>query len=146
MVDVVDKATRSRMMAGIRAKNTLPELQIRSLLHRNGFRYGLHRNDLPGKPDLALPKYRVVIFVHGCFWHGHQCAIFKWPSTNARFWRSKIEGNIARDHKSLTLLKQQGWKPIVLWECAIRHAARRHSLEKFIARLAGKIKAQKCLE
>lgn len=126
-------------MAGIRAKNTLPEMQIRSLLHRNGFRFRLHRNDLPGKPDLVLPKYGVVIFVHGCFWHGHKCAIFKWPRSNAKFWRSKIEGNIARDRKTLALLKQQGWKAIVLWECSIRHIARTNSFEKFIDRLSKKI-------
>lgn len=146
MVDVVDKAARSRMMSGIRAKNTKPELQVRSGLHRCGFRYGLHRKDLPGKPDLALPKYGVVIFVHGCFWHGHNCSAFRWPKSNVQFWKSKIEGNIARDRSSISQLKKQGWRVIVVWECAIRDAVRKNSIDKAIARLERKIKDKKCRE
>ena len=120
MADVVDKATRSRMMSGIRGKNTLPELQVRSLLHRAGFRFQLHRRDLPGKPDIALPKYGAVVFVHGCFWHGHRCSVFKWPKTNAEFWRQKILSNRKRDRRHLALLQGMGWRVLTVWDCALR--------------------------
>lgn len=89
MTDVVDKATRSRMMAGIKGKDTKPEMLIRSELHRRGFRFRKNVKDLPGKPDIVLPKYRAVIMVNGCFWHGHGCRLFKWPSTRPEFWREK---------------------------------------------------------
>lgn len=120
MADVVDKATRSRMMSSIRSKNTLPELQVRSLLHRAGFRFRLHRSDLPGKPDLVLPKHSAVIFVHGCFWHGHRCSIFKWPKSNVEFWREKITGNKKRDKRHAALLMDMGWRVLTIWECALR--------------------------
>jgi DNA mismatch endonuclease, patch repair protein len=90
MTDIVDSATRSRMMSGIRGKHTRPERMIRSALHRRGFRFRLHGN-LPGKPDLVLSRYHAVIFVHGCFWHGHECDLFRWPGTRKKFWREKIE-------------------------------------------------------
>ena len=120
MVDVVDKATRSRMMSGIRGRNTKPEMQIRSLLHRHGFRFRLHVRDLPGKPDIVLPRYRAVIFVHGCFWHGHGCSLFKWPNTRPDFWRTKIETNRANDHKAIESLLASGWRVGIVWECAMR--------------------------
>lgn len=120
MVDVVDKKTRSRMMSGIRAKNTTPEVRIRSLLHRNGFRFRLHRNDLPGKPDLTLPKYGAVIFVHGCFWHCHRCHMFKWPKSNASFWRKKITANRSRDRRCVAELLAKSWRVLTIWECALR--------------------------
>ncbi|MFD1557993.1 very short patch repair endonuclease [Paraburkholderia silviterrae] len=123
MVDVVDTATRSRMMSGIRARNTKPERLVRSLLHRRGFRFRLDVRELPGRPDIVLPRYRAVVFVHGCFWHGHQCALFKWPATRPEFWRAKIARNRTNDAKALAALAAQGWRVAVIWECALRGAA-----------------------
>lgn len=117
MADIVDKATRSRMMSGIRGKDTRPEMMVRRALHRAGFRYRLHDKRLPGKPDIVLPKYRTVIFVHGCFWHHHDCRHFKWPKTRPEFWREKIEGNVERDRKAFAELRELGWKIEVIWEC-----------------------------
>lgn len=117
MADIVDKATRSRMMSGIRGKDTKPEMIVRRALHRAGFRYRLHAKDLPGKPDIVLPKYRTVIFVHGCFWHMHNCKFFKWPKTRPDFWREKISKNVERDREYLSVLENLGWSPIVIWEC-----------------------------
>jgi DNA mismatch endonuclease, patch repair protein len=119
MVDVVDKATRSRMMAGIKGKNTKPELLLRSELHRRGFRFRLHARNLPGRPDLVFPKYRTVIFVHGCFWHGHSCKVFKWPQSNKLFWETKILGNRRRDRQSIRQLVKAGWRVLVIWECQV---------------------------
>ena len=119
MADVVDPATRSRMMSGIRGKNTKPELMIRKALHARGFRYRLHC-DLPGKPDICLPKHRAVIFVHGCFWHGHGCHLFKWPSTRPDFWRAKIERNCEVDRVAEDLLSSLGWRVAIVWECALK--------------------------
>ena len=118
MPDVVDKATRSRMMEGIGAKNTRPELVIRRGLHHLGFRFLLHDKRLPGKPDLVLPKYRAVIQVQGCFWHGHECALFKWPSTRQDFWRRKITGNRERDQRNLLALTDLGWRCLTIHEGA----------------------------
>lgn len=120
MADVVDAATRSRMMSGIRGKNTKPELLIRKALHARGFRYRLHCRDLPGNPDLCLPKYRAVIFVHGCFWHGHGCHLFKWPKTRPEFWREKIGRNCEVDAAALAKLAAQGWRVGIVWECALK--------------------------
>jgi DNA mismatch endonuclease, patch repair protein len=120
MSDVVDAATRSRMMAGIRSTDTTPERQVRSMLHRNGFRFSLRRKDLPGKPDIVLPKYGAVIFVHGCFWHRHRCDLFKWPKSNEDFWRDKLNTNALHDQKVVASLVQQGWRVMVIWECALR--------------------------
>jgi DNA mismatch endonuclease, patch repair protein len=122
--DVVDKATRSRMMAGIRGKDTKPELVIRRGLHRLGYRYVLHDKRLPGKPDLVLPKYRAVIQVQGCFWHGHDCDLFKWPGTRQDFWRQKITGNQGRDQRNLEQLGEQGWRVLTIWECALKGRGR----------------------
>ncbi len=120
MVDVVDKATRSRMMSGIRGKNTKPEILIRSLLHRQGFRFRLNVGNLPGKPDIVLPRFHAAIFVNGCFWHGHDCKLFKSPKTRPDFWREKIEGNRANDNKVIQALLKDGWRVGVVWECSIR--------------------------
>ncbi|PLZ00112.1 very short patch repair endonuclease [Burkholderia sp. WAC0059] len=122
MVDIVDAATRSRMMSGIRARNTKPEKLIRSLLHRRGFRFRLDVADLPGRPDIVLPRHRAVVFVHGCFWHGHDCALFKWPRTRPEFWREKIGRNRTHDARALAALAAQGWRVAVIWECALRGA------------------------
>lgn len=119
MADVVDAATRSRMMAGIRAKDTKPEMIVRRALHKAGFRYRLHVKDLPGKPDIVLAKYKTVIFVHGCFWHGHMCSKFKWPKTREEWWRKKIEGNVERDRRAVADLEVLGWAVKVHWECEI---------------------------
>ena len=120
MADVVDKATRSRMMSGIRGRNTKPEKIVRSLLHRQGFRFRLHAKELNGTPDLVLPRYQAAIFVHGCFWHGHECPLFKWPETRAEFWKNKISKNRANDKRALTALMADGWRVCVVWECALR--------------------------
>jgi DNA mismatch endonuclease (patch repair protein) len=125
LADVVDPATRSRMMAGIRGKNTKPELQIRKALHARGFRYRLHC-DLPGKPDMCLPKYRAVVFVHGCFWHGHDCHLFKWPKTRPEFWRAKIARNREVDRLAEGRLLAEGWRVATVWECAIKGRHRLH--------------------
>lgn len=106
-------------MSGIRGKNTKPELMIRKALHARGFRYRLHC-DLPGKPDICLPKHRAVIFVHGCFWHGHGCHLFKWPKTREEFWRAKIERNREVDARAMDALLQAGWRVATVWECALK--------------------------
>lgn len=117
MTDVVDKKTRSRMMSGIRGKNTKPELIVRRYLHRHGFRYRLHDRKLPGHPDIVLPKYQTVVFVHGCFWHQHDCVRFVWPKTRREFWAEKISGNVQRDQVNAQLLRDMGWQVLVVWEC-----------------------------
>lgn len=121
MTDIVDSSTRSRMMASIKSKNTKPELLIRSLLHKRGFRFRLHVKDLPGKPDIVLPKYNAVIFVNGCFWHGHKnCHLFKLPSTRTEFWQAKILKNQVNDSKYIELLLNSNWKVCIVWECSIK--------------------------
>lgn len=124
MTDVVDAETRSRMMSGIRGKDTQPEMLIRSMLHRAGFRYRLHHAGLPGKPDLVFPKYKALILINGCFWHGHDCHLFKWPSSRPEFWREKIEGNKARDVNNLRKCRDAGWRVMVIWECAMKGNSR----------------------
>jgi DNA mismatch endonuclease (patch repair protein) len=120
VADIVDAATRSRMMSGIRGANTRPEMAIRRALHRRGFRYRLHSPRVPGKPDLVFPSLRAVVFVHGCFWHGHDCRFFRAPATRPEFWKEKIAGNRARDAKVRALLSASGWRQMVIWECALR--------------------------
>ena len=120
MTDVVDKNTRSRMMSGIRGRDTKPELMIRKGLFARGFRYRLHDKRLPGKPDLVFPKYNAVIFVHGCFWHGHDCHLFKWPKTRTDFWRKKIDRNRQKDAEAFLSLKDDGWYVLTVWECALK--------------------------
>ena len=120
MIDIVDKNTRSKMMAGIRGKNTRPELFVRSVLHRRGYRFRIHRTDLPGSPDIVLPKYSLAIFVHGCFWHRHAyCKKAAIPGTNAGRWTDKFSANIVRDAKDISSLLANGWRVLVLWECGI---------------------------
>lgn len=116
----MDKATRSRLMSRIRGTDTEPELLIRKGLFALGYRYQLHRKDLPGKPDLTFPKYRAVIFVHGCFWHGHDCHLFRLPGTRTAFWKEKIESNRIRDQRNVEQLQNAGWKVLEIWECALR--------------------------
>lgn len=128
MVDVVDQATRSRMMAGIRGKNTKPEMLVRRILTQAGVRYRVHRRGLPGVPDIVIPALQVAIFVHGCFWHAHQgCRFAKWPSTRPDFWREKLGRNAERDEDASVMLNMLGWRVLVVWECATRHVeATRH--------------------
>ncbi|AUN95859.1 very short patch repair endonuclease [Pseudazoarcus pumilus] len=120
MTDVVDAATRSRMMSGIRGKNTKPELLVRRFLHGQGFRYRLHGKRLPGKPDLVLPRWNAVVFVHGCFWHMHDCRYFKLPNTRTEFWREKLSGNRRRDEAVRQQLEGMGWRVLVVHECELR--------------------------
>ena len=125
MVDVLTPQQRRYNMQRVRGRNTKPEMLLRQGLHARGFRYRLHQKTLPGRPDLVLPKYRAVIFVHGCFWHGHDCPLFKWPATRQEFWRKKIEGNRVRDARAIEALRAAGWRVLIIWECAIR-GSRRH--------------------
>lgn len=122
--DVVDAATRSRMMAGIRGKDTKPELVVRRGLHRLGFRFRLHDRVLPGKPDMVLSRWRAVIQIHGCFWHGHDCPLFRWPGTRQEFWRSKIGRNVERDREVDAALDHAGWRVLTVWECALKGPGR----------------------
>ena len=124
MTDVHNSATRSRNMAAIRSANTKPEIRVRSALHALGFRFRLHRKDLPGKPDIVLPKFRAAIFVHGCFWHCHRCKYGSVvPATRAEFWAAKRGGNVARDRAKARALRKLGWRVITLWECEVRTSA-----------------------
>lgn len=124
MTDVVDRQTRSRMMAGIQGKHTRPERQIRSGLHALGYRYRLHAPDLPGKPDLVFRSRQAVIFVNGCFWHGHSCHLFKWPATRQEWWRDKIGATQQRDRNVRQRLRKQGWRILTVWECALKGKCR----------------------
>ena len=117
-MDIVDQATRSRMMSRIRGKDTRPELAVRRIAHRLGYRFRLHRRNLPGSPDLVFPGRRKVVFVHGCYWHRHPgCRLAYSPKSNMEFWAAKFERNVARDEEVLTLLQRQDWDPMVIWEC-----------------------------
>ena len=114
-------ADRSRIMRAVKSRDTGPELLVRRLTHRMGYRYRLHRSDLPGKPDLAFPGRRAAIFVHGCFWHGHSCKRgARAPKTNAAYWSAKVVGNAARDAEQANKLKRLGWRVLVLWECELK--------------------------
>jgi DNA mismatch endonuclease (patch repair protein) len=120
-MDRISPEERSRIMSHIRSKDTKPEKRLRSLLHRLGFRFRLHRKDLPGTPDIVLPKYRTVIFVHGCFWHQHPgCKKATLPRSNVEFWKNKLEKNIERDKEVEKKLIETGWNVIVIWECEIK--------------------------
>lgn len=135
MNDIVNAQTRSRMMSAIRGKNTKPELLIRKALHSYGFRFRLHRKDLPGSPDLVLPRYRAVIQVNGCFWHGHACHLFKWPKTRREFWEHKLYGNIQRDKRNTDSIRKLGWRICTIWECEIKGAGE-ESLRATVDKLA----------
>lgn len=123
------------MMAGIRAKDTKPELLVRRGLHALGFRFRLHQRNLPGKPDLVLAKYHVAIFVHGCFWHCHDCKLFRWPSSHKAFWRRKLSMNRDSDERARSQLLRDGWRVLTIWECAIK-GGHRHSEREIIRRSA----------
>lgn len=123
------------MMSGIRGKDTEPELIIRKKLHALGFRYKLHDKKLPGKPDMVFPKYKAVIFVNGCFWHGHNCHLFKWPSSREEFWRNKITRTQEKDKENIEKLLQGGWRILQIWECAIK-GKERLSIDEIIEKTA----------
>lgn len=124
MADIVPAEVRSRMMAGIRSTDTRPELLLRKGLHTRGFRFRLHDRDLPGTPDIVFPRYRAVIFAHGCYWHGHDCHLFRLPATRTEFWLAKISRNQTVDARSGAALKQAGWRQAVVWECALKGRTR----------------------
>jgi DNA mismatch endonuclease (patch repair protein) len=120
-MDIVDTATRSRMMSGIRGKDTKPEMTVRRYLHGCGYRYRLHRKDLPGKPDIVIPRLKVCIFVHGCFWHRHPgCPFATTPKTRPEFWREKLQKNVDRDLANIDALGAAGWNVLVVWECQLK--------------------------
>ena len=131
MADIKTKESRSYNMSRIAGKDTKPEELVRKYLFSKGFRYRKNVRKLPGTPDLVLPKYRTVIFVNGCFWHGHEgCKYFVWPKSNAEFWRQKIETNISRDQRKEAQLRDMGWNVIIVWECELRPKERQETLEK----------------
>ena len=134
MADVVDAPTRSRMMSTIRGSNTGPELRLRRALHTAGLRFRLHRKDLPGRPDIVLPRHRLVIFVHGCFWHRHEgCRNATNPATRPEFWKDKFRSNVNRDVRNETLLVEAGWRVGIVWECSIK----KHAPEYLVAEIRG---------
>jgi DNA mismatch endonuclease, patch repair protein len=121
VTDIVSKQKRSEMMSGIRSRNTKPEMIVRSWLHRNGYRFRLHRKDIPGGPDIVLPGRRIAIFVHGCFWHRHPgCKLCYTPKSNIERWQRKFDENVERDRRAMAALEEAEWKVIVIWECEVR--------------------------
>lgn len=138
MADTLTNERRSWNMSRIRARNTGPELRLRSLLHRSGFRFRLHAKALPGKPDIVLPKFRTAIFVHGCFWHRHPgCRNATTPSTRREFWQDKFDGNVRRDARNRTDLEAAGWTVLTVWECELKTDA-----EAIVCRLARELRGQ----
>ena len=133
MADVHTPEQRSYNMSRIRGKNTKPEELVRKYLFAQGFRYRKNDNRLPGKPDIVLPKYKTVIFINGCFWHGHDgCRYFEWPKNNAEFWKEKISGNILRDKHNRKLLSEQGWRVIEIWECELKKKSVQETLDHLV--------------
>ena len=133
MTDTITREQRSHVMASVHSFNTKPELTVRSLLHRMGFRFRPHRKDLPGRPDICLPKYRRVIFVHGCFWHGHSCSQGRRPTSNQAFWNQKLDRNAQRDAAAIRSLRARGRRSLVVWECQLRSPRLEDRLRKFLA-------------
>jgi len=123
-MDVLTVEQRRLNMSRIRGRDTRPELAVRKALHASGLRYRIHVRELPGRPDFVFPKYRVAVFVNGCFWHGHRCALFKTPATRTDFWLSKIERTCARDRENAAALLRSGWRIVTVWECALKGRAR----------------------
>lgn len=137
-MDKMSPEERSRIMAAIKSNDTKPEMLVRRYLHACGFRYGIHNHKLPGSPDLVLRKFKTVIFVNGCFWHGHEgCKFYRLPKSNIEFWQTKIDSNRKRDARTAAALAAKGWRVIVVWECELKPAARR---EETLARLAADIR------
>lgn len=137
MTDVVNKKTRSRMMSGIRGKDTKPEMEVRRYLHARGLRFRLHGAKLPGKPDLVFPKYRTALFVHGCFWHRHTgCKFASVPTTRPDFWQRKFSENVERDKRAVERLNLMGWRTLTIWECEVKSGVSR--LEKLFQEITGR--------
>lgn len=137
MPDIYTRDKRSDIMSKISGKETKPEILVRKYLFSQGFRYGKNVKDLPGRPDIVLPKYKTLIFVHGCFWHGHKnCKAAKLPETRKQFWKKKISGNMNRDKKNIKELKQSGWNVITVWQCQIKSKARQ---KKTLTNIVNKI-------
>jgi len=133
MSDIFSKPKRSEIMSHISGKETKPEVIVRKYLFSQGFRFRKNVKDLPGKPDVVLLKYKTVIFIHGCFWHGHTCKRGVLPATNVEFWKTKIRGNIERDKRNVSELEKQGWKVFVIWQCEIKNIELRNKrLEKLV--------------
>jgi DNA mismatch endonuclease, patch repair protein len=139
MTDVHSPEARRRNMAAIRANDTRPELIVRKDLHARGYRFRLHVRRLPGRPDIVLVRHRAVIFVNGCFFHGHNCSYFRWPATRAKFWRTKIAENRRRDTRNVAELHSEGWRVLTVWECALRgrRSERTRALDSAVAWLRG---------
>ena len=138
MADVHTPEQRSYNMSRIHSKNTKPEELVRKFLFSQGFRYRKNDAKLPGKPDIVLPKYKAVIFVNGCFWHGHEgCRYFVWPKNNAEFWKEKITGNIQRDKHNHQLLANQGWRVIEIWECQLMKSVVDNTLQNLVLQIVG---------
>ena len=134
MADIHTKAQRSFNMSRIKGKDTKPELVVRSVVHRLGYRFRLHRKDLPGKPDIVLPRHKKIIFVHGCFWHMHNCKKGRVkPATRAKFWEDKRTGNKKRDRRNIRALKKLGWDVLVVWECQVRSGSFELSVSGFLS-------------
>jgi len=134
MTDVFSQEERSWIMSRVKGRDTKPEILVRSFIFRMGFRFRIHRSDLPGTPDIVLPRHSMVIFVHGCFWHGHKhCPRSKRPTTNKNFWNEKLDGNIKRDERYRRVLRQMGWKVLIIWECETKNPEKLlRKLERFL--------------
>lgn len=141
-MDVVDRKTRSRMMRGIGSRNTKPELLIRKRLFGMGFRYRVNDRRIFGSPDIVFPKYHAVVFIHGCFWHGHDCEIFKLPGTRTEFWKEKIEVNRERDAKVLNQLRAEGWRICIVWECAVKGKAQLQRVDITVSKIAEWVRSE----
>ncbi|MDE5573041.1 MAG: very short patch repair endonuclease [Muribaculaceae bacterium] len=137
MSDVLTKEQRHRCMSNVKSKNTKPEIMVRKFLFSNGYRYRVNRKDLPGKPDIVLPKYKTVVFINGCFWHGHpKCKYATIPATNRDFWLAKINGNVERDKLTREKLSQLGWKVIDIWQCQLKPHEKETTLNQLISNLS----------
>ena len=136
MADHVDRTTRSAIMSKVRSKNTTPEIAVRKALHTAGYRFRLHRTDLPGKPDIVLPKFRVALFVHGCFWHRHGCQRTTMPSSNVQYWSKKFRRTLERDQRAYEELNKIGWTATVIWECQLQSGLE-NLLHDLASRVAG---------
>jgi DNA mismatch endonuclease (patch repair protein) len=136
MSDHLSKIQRSANMRAVRGRNTRPEIRIRQMLHGLGYRFRLHQSDLPGKPDIVLPRLRKAIYVHGCFWHQHKgCRRATVPQSNRAFWRKKLSRNAVRDSKQLSLIRKRGWRAMVVWECQLKREDRlKSTIERFLHR------------
>lgn len=144
MTDSVSAEKRSEMMSKVRSKNTRPELQVRRYLHSKGIRFRLHDPKLPGKPDIVMPRWRTVIFVHSCFWHWHGCRYFRLPKSRTPFWEEKLAGNKQRDSQNRIRLEEMGWRVIVVYECALRDSPK-DTLDNLVQELRRKAIAAPCI-